>query len=190
MIKENDMSVEIKLGEFVSKSGAILVIDPCYQRTGYEGSNCAMICRQGTYEAFVVKSSANRIEEISIYFAGMNRSVEWRLAESPFIGVDSGQTGFFDFMEYPEEEVGDFWDLNSFYGQVCHLTLSDGMAGVIPFGAVSSSGWGDGVYSLYVVKDETGVIVAAKVVFIDDAEDDSDEEEFYEDEDELLYDED
>lgn len=53
-----------------------------------------------------------------------------------------------------------------------------GSFGVVPFGAVSSSGYGDGGYDLYVERDSNGKIVAGRIEFIveDDSEDDSEDE--------------
>lgn len=53
-----------------------------------------------------------------------------------------------------------------------------GSFGVLPFGAVSSSGFGDGGYNLYVERDASGEVVAARIEFIvEDPEDENDEEE-------------
>ena len=54
-----------------------------------------------------------------------------------------------------------------------------GSFGVLPFGAVSSSGgYGDGGYNLYVERDGNGEVVAARIEFIvEDPEDENDEEE-------------
>lgn len=77
------------------------------------------------------------------------------------IGVDSGQAGFFDY--------DTFNDLNrnvlneEFYNHVCEI--SNG-GSELEFGAVSNSGYGDGIYPLY-VKEKSGIIVAAKIVFIE-----------------------
>lgn len=60
-----------------------------------------------------------------------------------------------------------------FYDICCDMTLSDMGAGVLNNGAVSSSGYGDGGYYCYAQYDENNKIVAAKIVFIDE----SDEEE-------------
>lgn len=51
-----------------------------------------------------------------------------------------------------------------------------GLFGVLPFGAVSSSGFGDGSYNLYVERDSDGEVVAARIEFIvEDPENDEDE---------------
>lgn len=52
-----------------------------------------------------------------------------------------------------------------------------GSFGVLPFGAVSSSGFGDGGYNLYVERDSNGQVVATRIEFIveDDEDEDNDE---------------
>jgi len=53
-----------------------------------------------------------------------------------------------------------------------------GSFGVLPFGAVSSSGFGDGGYNLCIKRDSNGEVVAARIEFIvEDPEDENDEEE-------------
>jgi hypothetical protein len=100
-------------------------------------------------------------------------------------GVDSGQFGFFDFEHYRNndsakdlkkydfgggEKAGDEW-----YGACCHLTLGQEKWGVLPNGVVSSSGFGDGAYDVFGLKNDEGEYVAFAVVFIyDEDEDDED----------------
>lgn len=58
------------------------------------------------------------------------------------------------------------------YSSCCDLTLSEIGAGVIPGGAVSSSGYGDGGYVASISTDDNSEIVAIRIVFI--SEDDED----------------
>lgn len=90
------------------------------------------------------------------------------------VGVDSGQAGFFDLAQYvglfanPEEDKrGMRVDHSAFYRQICELTLSETeQFGVVPFGVVTRSGYGDGGYNLFVKRDEMGQMVGAMIVFI------------------------
>jgi hypothetical protein len=88
----------------------------------------------------------------------------------------------------------DYDDRNEYYGNKLHDRKADqskladaieiygslGSFGVLDFGAVSSSGFGDGGYDLYVERDSAGEIVAARIEFIveddDDFSDDEDDE--------------
>lgn len=105
-----------------------------------------------------------------------NKDDEWELVDCG-IGVDSGQAGFFDLEHFKEEgivpeelkksinKLGFIEPNEQWYGMSCVKTLSTAGWGIIPFGAVSRSGYGDGAYSLYIKKflDE---IIAMKIVFI------------------------
>lgn len=93
---------------------------------------------------------------------------------------DSGQAGFFCDSIYPKGETGEFGDKETFYGVACDATLeTEHSAGIIfNKGFLSSSGFGDGGYNLYLHKtNDTGEVIGAKIVFIGD----EDEEEDYED---------
>lgn len=68
------------------------------------------------------------------------------IEEKIFVGVDSGQAGFFDYEKYSEshqgidsEELRESEYFNKFYKEVCDLTLGNDSFGVIDYGAVSSS---------------------------------------------------
>ena len=123
---------------------------------------------------------ADKKDDITIHEGNVlmeiRNSDEWEL-EHDNIGVDSGQAGFFDADYFKDEKVVskkakreikrlDFVEPNEqWYGMSCAKTLSTAGWGVIPFGAVSQTGFGDGVYTLYVKRffDE---IVAMKIIFI------------------------
>ena len=84
-----------------------------------------------------------------------------------FISVDSGQAGFFDFNLFIKNHGGTFDDSNSFYGSACAITSSPLQAGIINnFGVVSSSGFGDGCYNVFVAKNDDNKIIAAYISFI------------------------
>jgi len=88
--------------------------------------------------------------------------------ESGSIGVDSRQCGFFDFDYYKEHRPDDSW-----YRRICDITLdSKGLSkrwGAIDNkGVVSASGYGKGLYDLYISKNTNGEIVGMRVEFIDE----------------------
>ena len=60
-------------------------------------------------------------------------------------------------------DYGDLW-----YNHACDITLSEMSAGVMPYGVVSSSGFGDGSYVCYTHKGSDGEIDFAFVIFIDE----------------------
>lgn len=159
------MNKILKLGYF-NVTDKIIVTDPCYR---YD--NLGTLVLDNVLAGKYIASAEvidNRIASLAIsHFDFKNKILE---SESVgYIGVDSGQTGFFDFHFFRENESGEFGDLNSFYGLACSITLSPKQAGVIKKrGVVSSSGFGDGCYEVYVSKNEAGKIVAASVFFIEE----------------------
>lgn len=151
----------IDLGEFEMTSPVMRVSDPCYERDVW---CCGTVdhCKLGTWEAGVLKTDEGEWGTRCAVLAVRHKD----------IGVDSGQAGFFDDAFYQNDTVfeelpapgfaiGDLW-----YRHVCDITLSKMSAGVLPYGAVSSSGFGDGGYTCYTHADENGVIDFAFIVFI------------------------
>lgn len=100
------------------------------------------------------------------------------------VGVDSGQAGFFDVFKYasavsdkednsaPRAERGGKFE--AFYDAVCNLTLDDKSFGVVEFGCVSSSGYGDGGYNCYFRRNSLGEVIEALIAFIEDEEESED----------------
>lgn len=114
--------------------------------------------------------------------------IEW--SEHPaVIGVDSGQCGIFDKTYYRDDKhsesygIDRMWeedwnekDGDDWYQRMCTLTSSEEQCGSSPDGIVSSSGYGDGSYTLLVGKIEDQV-VAFHIVYIGSEEDDDDIED-------------
>ena len=86
-----------------------------------------------------------------------------------------GRLAFFDLAKHAEAIVlpnALKWEDGTFYGSCCNLTCeTKGHFGVIPFGVVSSSGFGDGGYPCFVKRNEEGQIVAAIIPFIEEWKD-------------------
>jgi hypothetical protein len=102
------------------------------------------------------------------------------------IAVDSGQAGIFDEKYYKNDEV--VKGVERFYDQIicgddlwysicCDRTLSKNSYGVIPYGAVSSSGYGDGFYEAIAGYDIDNNVVSIELIFIEDEDEDEDEDE-------------
>ena len=161
---------------FEIKSGKMRVTDPCYDKDTW----CAGVLenvKNGTWVAEIKTSNegswGNRVSELIVRHES-HLGAEPYERQSIDVGVDSGQAGFFDEAEYHKDGKGEYGDPNTFYGKVCEITLGPDSGGVVPFGAVSSSGYGDGSYVCYTLTKD-GEIVAAKIVFIGD-EDEEEEE--------------
>ena len=178
--------------------------DPCYSIPTW----CQGVIdnvKNGLWEADVHKSDegswGDRISHLFVYNLSAvidNPNIKKEIQSFgghtlPYeFGVDSGQFGFFDldnyrndesakdlkkhdFGENYDREVGDKW-----YRACADLTLSTESWGVLPNGAVSSSGFGDGSYEVRGIKDN-GEYVAFCVEYIGQ---DEDEDEDWNDDDE------
>lgn len=103
--------------------------------------------------------------------------------------VDSGQMCMWDFDSFSnnnslsKEEID---SLNSFsymleheiwYRLCCKLSISEGRAGVSKYGVISSSGYGDGFYPLYILKESDDIVGFEIDFFKDELEDVFDDDE-------------
>lgn len=178
-------------------SGELVISDPCYDSPIW----CAGVvkAKNGTWATFCNYNDDARVAEIIAYHMDSamldNTIIDRVIAEAPlpFInGVDSGQLGYFDRSHYRNDEsakdltkhdFGPSFDRepgDSWYRAACEITLGNSNFGVMPFGVVSSSGWGDGSYQTTSIKDDDGNVIALATVFIEDDysdDDDWDDEE-------------
>ena len=180
-------------------SGKMVCSDPCYEL----GTWCQGVIdnvRNGKWEAGIATSDeggwGERISHLWVFnleavakTPQILRDIEqFRGTRLAFdFGVDSGQFGFFDYDNYRNDEsakdlkkhdfgndfsmkeTGDEW-----YRACCDFTLSSESWGVLPNGAVSSSGFGDGQYDVVGIKDN-GEWVAFCVEYIGQEEDEVDD---------------
>ena len=157
----------LKLGSF-KVADKIVVTDPCYEY----GEVGTVILDNVLAEKYIATAEVENHRICALYISHANFKKD--ILESERVGniaVDSGQAGFFDLDFFRTNQGGEFGDLNSFYGLACSITLSPNQAGVIKNrGVVSSSGFGDGCYDVYVCKNEVGEIVAASLFFIEEEE--------------------
>ena len=185
---------------FKITSGVIVASDPCYEIPTW----CQGIIenvKNGEWVATVeTDPSSGRIAVLMISHKDVNLELsDMFVDEEEFTfdgGVDSGQFGFFDKDAYRKDELvkdltksdfGEGYDEKSgdtWYRAVCALTLGSESWGVLPDGVASSSGWGDGSYTVYGVKDTRSPQlewVGLRVVFIGSNEDDEFEDDEFED---------
>lgn len=94
-------------------------------------------------------------------------------------GVDSGQFGFFDAAKIPTDEAEYEWvdGSGNFYSLCCEGTTGGNEVAILPFGACSSSGFGDGGYNVEVAKNAEGLVIAARVIYITEEEEFEEENE-------------
>ena len=170
---------QIQLGKRVRVS------DPCYG-TDVWCSGVVDNVKEGTYNVDVEMSDegmwGNRVKSLTaIHSEYSGHSI---IQKAPFeVGVDSGQCGIYDEDYYRQYHDND--DCNrDWYLDVCKLTD--------PFGTkddkcvVSSSGYGDGGYDCFLLRDKNNEVVGFQIVFIEDDEEDEDYDEYEEEEDEYF----
>ena len=172
-----------EIGTFVNISGQMTVSDPSYDK----GIWCAETLNNvmtGLWSAHILISDEGEWgKRVAAIEARSERYDGEYFSYIGDIGVDSGQAGIYDTEHYQDQTIihgySDFakrHDSDQWYGHNCDVTLSDKRAGVIPFGCVSRSGFGDGSYGLYAAYDRCEQIVAIQIVFIDESDDKEDSE--------------
>ncbi len=177
----------------------VVVSDPCYTIPTW----CHAIVEDvlpgkyiGTVQMYDGGDWGNRVEKLRAVHENhsmVSHKIKWELFPVE-IGVDSGQAGIFDFDHYRNDEHSESYDLplifgndwcenegDKWYQRMCSLTLgkkndgiSDDHYGSSPDGIVSSSGYGDGSYDLYVGKINNQ-IVGFEIVFITEDEDEDED---------------
>jgi hypothetical protein len=167
------------IGLFKVQSNKLRISDPCYKKDEWAAGTIDDV-KVGEWEAHI-KTVGKRVAELSAYHADIKRTtlkkLKW-VEQDIEVGVDSGQCGIFDEKFYPEEDPGEYGDNTTFYGKCCNLTLKNGGVGVLDFGVVSSSGYGDGAYMCSTLEEKKEV-VGVKIVFIEE-DNDSDNYDDYE----------
>lgn len=187
---------------FEITSGKIVASDPCYEIPTW----CQGVIdnvKNGTWVAEVEKTDGSdgwgvRVASLMVYNKNYGRVGAFMEALNFDGGVDSGQFGFFDFDFYRnddkatdliKQDFGENYDRESgdaWYRAICNITLAEESWGVLTNGAVSSSGIGDGSYTVYGEKDGDGFYVGFKVVYMDEDEDEDDGDVCNEDKDECI----
>ena len=172
------------VGFFKIESGKAMISDPCYDRN--VKCHGSLIVKNGLWNAFVELSDeyswGKRVAELRCEHENHRDINPWIKADFE-VGVVSGQAGVFDDKYYKDVKVvANMTDAqrmcpdkkvcadDPWYSFCCDRTLSQQHAGVIPFGAVSSSGFGDGGYTCYYHEDISGQADAIKIIFINDEE--------------------
>ncbi len=143
------------------------VTDPCYNRDVWCRIN-ELPFKEGTYRCSVYVASNEETdgwgERVASIWIEPDMPVE--LKKSAYkqigsIGVDSGMAGFFtnkpDFNDQQWQELVDLICQNESKGERAFVTED---------GFFSSSGYGDGSYPVYAVKNKDGVIVAMYIKFL------------------------
>lgn len=175
--------------QFEIVSDRVIVSDPCYEKH----SACQLVLdnvHKGYWTLDLIHiDSGDWGRRVSELVCTANCAVEdcfpetgWR--SIGYMAVDSGQGGVFDAGYYKDDNaiidsemahhespiIDSDEDGARWYNFCCDRTLADIFDGgsVIPYGAVSSSGYGDGNYEVFVKYAKDKTIVAIRIVFITD----------------------
>lgn len=84
------------------------------------------------------------------------------------VAVDSGQAMFMTldaFKKILEEKTDKI-----FYDQACAATETEQKAGIVNNAVISSSGYGDDCYDVYVARNPEGKVIAASIEFLQEGE--------------------
>ena len=169
----------------------VFVTDPCYSVPTWCQTKLTNVLPGEWIVSMIYdeKGGSNRNAELYLVhkdYQGKNLLYDWDWLGD--FGVDSGQAGVFDAASYrddayaagittPEVDFslpGDSLEGDAWYTKMCQFTLANDGWGAYAAGAVSSSGYGDGMYPVYGAEVD-GKVVALQLVFIDQSADDDDD---------------
>lgn len=163
----------------IKLSENVIVSDPCYEVPTW----CQVKLHNVLPGDFLVTTTTHdtgdwgdRIDMLmAIHYDYAIDTMYWNLHDG-VLGVDSGQCGIFDEASYRNDEVGRTIDFingkspftfpyntdgpgETWYEKMCDKTLTEPQWGTYDSGVASSSGYGDGSYSLYVAKNDEDEII-------------------------------
>lgn len=152
------------LGYFDVEFGLLIVIDPC--ETGYElPVGQPLQVSNGKWRGTVTRGIDRKtITALIVTKADVAFRDDLVIIEYGKVTVSSGQLGIFDFRYYRDDRFvpplpkifDEFGEI--FYNHCCIKTLSSRGCGLFPFGIVTTTGYGDGVYDIFLLKDEEEIV--------------------------------
>lgn len=154
----------------INVGSRVYLTDPCYS----PGTWCQVVTavKPGAWHCHVEFVTDEHMGSyVSKLICRHEDYPDTEIAKSPeflSLGVDSGQFGMFD-ADFYEESSDDEKKSQIIYSRICQITLDDtkGRNGTVDDKCiVTSSGYGDGMYSARVAKDENGTIVGVEIDFI------------------------
>lgn len=186
------------LGSINPDSESIIIGDPCYlhnDKNNIDDNNLFLkinnFVRNKPWIGYSILNKESRVKALiaTCYKSEYNYPIN-KLEFLGNIGVDSGQAGIYNLSsmfqtisldDFEKDENGNLKNEiidkeNMWYSLCCDKTLSEDMAGVFKGCIVSSSGWGDGCYDVWVGK--IGDLVDFIMIEFDDDNEDE-EDDFY-----------
>lgn len=168
------------VGTFTVESGKLIVTDPCYQVDEEDLQIILSNVKNGRWTASISYTPEEVVESLLVFYGEKKPSGKWHDCDKS-IGVDSAQAGIFDLAilgrdEAIQYEVKNVHDIEidevglKYYVACCDVVASDAQGGVVPSGAVSMSGYGDGMYEVKVKYNFSKQVVGVMIDFGDDEE--------------------
>lgn len=159
-----------RVGYFMVESGCLIVSDPCYNDDPHMPIRIPAI--NGKWWANIRRNNEGRVSEL---YAVLDIPIAHELFPRSVgnAGVDSGQMGIYDeasaFTGKTEAPYQNFESSghSDWYLMCCQRTLREFDAGTIPNGVVSSTGYGDGCYTVKACYVE-GKAYYVEIRFIED----------------------
>lgn len=174
----------IYLGTFQVPSGKLIISDPCY---GYDEEDTVDLqvllkpAKRGDWSATVSYDEEEVVHQLVAFWGNSGTEGEW-IQVDQLIAVDSAQAGIFDFTFFDDDEkiIGEVEnvydiemddDVSKYYVACCDAVASEHQGGIVPGGAVAMSGYGDGLYQVYIKQDASGEVVSVMIDFLENDED-------------------
>jgi SMI1-KNR4 cell-wall/Protein of unknown function (DUF4241) len=172
----------ISLGTFKVTSGKLIISDPCY---GYDEEDTEDLqvllksVKRGDWSATVSYDEEEVVHQLIVFWGNTEPEGEW-IPIDQVIAVDSAQAGIFDFTFFDDDEkiideVENVYemddDVSKYYIACCDAVASEQQGGIVPGGAVAMSGYGDGLYQVYIKQDASGEVVSVMIDFLESDED-------------------
>lgn len=147
-----------KLGTFMVESGKLIVTDPYYKMDKESELKIVLLnVKNGNWTASISYTPDEVVKNLFVFYGEKKPSGKWHVCDKQ-IGVDSAQAGIFDFKTFGRDEANQFDD----------VVDSDAQGGVFSDGAVSMSGYGDGIYEVKVKYNISKKVVGVMIDFVDE----------------------
>ena len=143
------------LGVFDFSKGTIEVTDPCYDKVVWCRTNIDVL--PGKYEG-TAHFENGRVKMLQIIHEDYTATIDDCTFVENYneIGVDSGLCGFFqDKPDFSDEEWHSFCE-EYFFNESC---------GQVPYGFWSSSGYGDGCYTVFEYHNVNDTVVGLTLLY-------------------------
>ena len=172
----------ISLGTFKVTSGKLIISDPCYGYDEEDTENLQVLLKsvkRGDWSATVSYDEEEVVHQLVVFWGNTEPEGEW-IPIDQMIAVDSAQAGIFDFTFFDDDEkiideVENVYEMDDYvskyYIACCDAVASEQQGGIVPGGAVAMSGYGDGLYQVYIKQDASGKVVSVMIDFLEGDED-------------------